>query len=211
MRTGGMMGEVVGMAASLCKEHNTTPRGVYQEHLEELKELMREGVGAPPPPPVTERPPAWINSAGKNLARSASVSVSGDLNVNQYPPANVNDGRFDVQDNALRWVSDDKLPGWVELAWDEPQTISAARILSGQTGQIEPRTPITDFVLQSHDGSDWKDIPGTEVTGNEEFDWHATFPAVQTARLRLFVTATPNDLTRIWEFELYCLTEPANK
>ena len=45
MRTTGMMGELVGMAASLCAEHNTTPRGVYEEHLDELKELATEGVG----------------------------------------------------------------------------------------------------------------------------------------------------------------------
>jgi hypothetical protein len=45
MRTGGMMGEVIGMAASLCKNYQTTPRGVYQDHLVDLKELMRKGVG----------------------------------------------------------------------------------------------------------------------------------------------------------------------
>lgn len=45
MRTGGMMGEVVGMAASLCKTHKTLPRGIYNEHLPELKALMKEGVG----------------------------------------------------------------------------------------------------------------------------------------------------------------------
>lgn len=45
MRTCGMMGEVVGMAAALCKEHNTTPRGVYVEHLPELKSLATRGVG----------------------------------------------------------------------------------------------------------------------------------------------------------------------
>ena len=45
MRTGGMMGEVVGMAASICREHNVLPRGVYQNHLPELKELMQKGVG----------------------------------------------------------------------------------------------------------------------------------------------------------------------
>lgn len=44
-RTTGMMGEVVGMAASLCKRHNTDPRGVFQKHLDEFKELMRRGVG----------------------------------------------------------------------------------------------------------------------------------------------------------------------
>lgn len=45
MRTTGMMGEVVGMAASLCKKHSVFPRGIYQKHLVELKGLMKEGVG----------------------------------------------------------------------------------------------------------------------------------------------------------------------
>ena len=45
MRTTGMMGEVVGMAASLCKQNETSPRGVYEHHLEELKTLMKAGVG----------------------------------------------------------------------------------------------------------------------------------------------------------------------
>ena len=45
MRTTGMMGEVLGMAASLCKKHSTTPRGVYEQRLDELKALMERGVG----------------------------------------------------------------------------------------------------------------------------------------------------------------------
>lgn len=45
MRTTGMMGEVVGMAASLCTKYGCTPRKVYQEHLPELKRLMQEGAG----------------------------------------------------------------------------------------------------------------------------------------------------------------------
>lgn len=47
MRTGGMMGELLGMAASLCRKHNTTPRGVYENRLAELKRLARSGVGKP--------------------------------------------------------------------------------------------------------------------------------------------------------------------
>ena len=45
MRTTGMMGEVVGMAAYICKKFDVNPRDVYQRHLHELKSLMREGVG----------------------------------------------------------------------------------------------------------------------------------------------------------------------
>lgn len=47
MRTTGMMGEVVGLAAGLCRQHATTPRGVYQNHLPELCALMRSGAGRP--------------------------------------------------------------------------------------------------------------------------------------------------------------------
>ena len=45
MRTCGMMGEVVGMAASLCAEDGLTPRAAYRGRLDQLKELMRQGAG----------------------------------------------------------------------------------------------------------------------------------------------------------------------
>lgn len=45
MRTTGMMGEVVGMAAGICTEHRALPRDVYTGHLDELKALMEKGMG----------------------------------------------------------------------------------------------------------------------------------------------------------------------
>jgi hypothetical protein len=51
MRTCGAGGEIVGMAASLCKKHNTTPRGVYESHLPELVALLDQ----PTPPAKTTR------------------------------------------------------------------------------------------------------------------------------------------------------------
>jgi hypothetical protein len=45
MRTTAMMGEVVGMAAAVCGRNSCMPRDVYTDHLEQLKELMREGCG----------------------------------------------------------------------------------------------------------------------------------------------------------------------
>jgi len=44
MGTCGMMGEVVGMAASLCAKHDAAPREVYGKHLPELIELLKRGV-----------------------------------------------------------------------------------------------------------------------------------------------------------------------
>ena len=45
MRTTGMMGEVVGMAASVCKNHDVLPRKVYETYLPELQDLMTKGTG----------------------------------------------------------------------------------------------------------------------------------------------------------------------
>jgi hypothetical protein len=41
-----MMGEVVGMAVSICKKHQSSPRSVYLDYLAELKELMTTGIPA---------------------------------------------------------------------------------------------------------------------------------------------------------------------
>ena len=109
-----------------------------------------------------------------------------------------------MRDNALRWVSNEEVPNWVELAWDRPQTINAARILSGQAHDPEPSTPIGDFVCcNTATARNGRTCPGAVRRPMTEFDWHATFPAVTARQFRLFVTATPGDLTRIWELELY--------
>ena len=47
MRTLGLLGEVVGLAAAICKRHACTPREVYTAHLSELKERMTAGVRLP--------------------------------------------------------------------------------------------------------------------------------------------------------------------
>jgi len=69
MKTGGMIGEVVGKAASICVKNQCTPRAVYERYFPELQELLalrgaarRETVNAPiqlpegytPPPPIVE-------------------------------------------------------------------------------------------------------------------------------------------------------------
>ena len=47
MRTTGIFGEVVGMAATVCRRHNIEPRELYPSYFSELKELMEKGVAKP--------------------------------------------------------------------------------------------------------------------------------------------------------------------
>ncbi|MCL2710788.1 MAG: FAD-dependent oxidoreductase [Planctomycetaceae bacterium] len=216
MRTTGMMGEVVGMAASLCKEHDITPRGVYEKHLDELKFLMEKGVApqvdqywhtARPNLPAV--PPTWLPQAGKNFTLDASITVSSTRAEGGYHARYINDGRFNFNDNAGRWVSATTPDGepvehWVELRFDEPMAINAVRFLTGQAGPI---TPIRDFVFQRRVGGQWIDIPGTKTEGNTTADVSKRFDTVTSDTYRLFITATPGNLARIWELELYRVAE----
>jgi len=206
MRTGGCMGEIVGMAASLCGQHEIDPRGVYEEYLDELKELMKEGVGRLPPLPDPLQPPEWLETAGDNLAHKAEVTVSGCLKAETNLPHLLIDGKADVADNDGRWLSDARVPNWAELKWSEPRTISAARVISGFRHDDAVEASIQAFALQYHDGSDWQDIADAHAEANTAVDWHARFPSVKTDRIRLLVTETQISVSRIWEIEVYHAT-----
>ena len=47
MRTLGQLGEVVGLASSVCKKYGCMPRQVYTEYLDALIALMKKGVASP--------------------------------------------------------------------------------------------------------------------------------------------------------------------
>jgi len=212
MRTTAMMGEIVGMAASVCKEYSTTPRGVYEQHLAQLQAVMTKGVGKLKPVVSTAgggrlvtklSPPEWLKVAGPNLARAAKVTTSSRFAADRYAPENVNDGKADIATNDGRWVSARSMPQHVELRWDAPQTINAARIVAGYRKGSTVGDTISDFALQLPEAGGWKDVPGAKAAGNDKVDWHARFAPVRTDRLRLLITAGYGETARIWEIELY--------
>ena len=193
MRTCGMMGEIVGMAVSLCKKYNTTGRGVYKKHLQQLKKMM-EG----------ENIATWLKKAGRNLARNARVGVSSNYDAIRYPKENINDGRYDIKDNEQRWLSSaTEMPDYVIFSWDEPRTISAIRIISGWFDGKQSADSISRFKLQQGQGSGWEDVQGLRIVSNSPVVSVWKFPAIRSDRVRLVVTETPGNICRIWEVELY--------
>lgn len=197
MRTGGCMGEVVGMAASLCKKHDTQPRGVYQHHLAELKSLMTKGVGKP----VAPLKP--LANVGPDIGAEADLEVSGTRNPKATPPGLITDGLCDWRDNGARWLSHEKTPNWIIFKWNEPKAIAAVRILSGYLSGNKVSDPIQDFVVQSFSDGQWRDIPGTATANNTKTDWHCRFLPVSTQQIRIYITKTQIDISRIWEVDIY--------
>jgi hypothetical protein len=197
MRTGGCMGEIVGMAASICKEFETSPRGVYQQYLNELKKRMVRGVGKPVPPP-----PA-LKEVGRNVSLEADVASSGDRDAQNSPAALINDGRINLAQNAGRWLSSPEVPNWLEFTWPSPKKLTAIRIFSGYQTGGDLTAPIASFVLQFDDNGQWRDIQATDTTGNTAIDWHCRFDSVTSRKFRLLIRQAQDNISRIWEVELY--------
>jgi hypothetical protein len=217
MRTCGSEGEIVGMAASVCAEFETDPRGVYRDHLKDLQERMRAGVGAVDGSTVPYSnqgehgaslrqvgldQPAWLERVGDNLARTAEVWTDRPVPEGGVDRALLlNDGNGKIEEDS-RWVGKGKLPHVIELRWEQPVELGAARLITGRFNGARVLNPIRDFAVEYHDGEGWREaLPA--VRGNERPVWAATFDAVESRRLRVVITGTPHSLSRVWEIELY--------
>ena len=69
MRNIGMAGEVVGMAATVCRRHDALPRDVYTAYLPELKAMMLEGSAKEGPLPDTQKFNFGGNTRGASTYR----------------------------------------------------------------------------------------------------------------------------------------------
>ena len=198
MATGGLMGEVLGRAAAICKEHDCDPRDVYEKHLDQFIELLKQRTKK-----YVMTAPAFAKEVGDNVATAAAVATSGDYDLAAQPREMINDGVADTFNNAGRWLSSAESPSWVELSWDEPKTVAAARLISGYNSGGAVADAISGLVLQYADGDTWKDVPETATKNNTAIDWQCRFPPVTAQKFRLFVTEAKGDIARIWEIELY--------
>jgi hypothetical protein len=216
MRSCGTQGEIVGMAASVCKEFDTNPRGVYQKHLEDLQKRMRKGVGkvdgstlpysnqgehGASMRQVNLAQPKWLGHAGENLARAAKVSSNRPAKSGVERVVLLNDGNGKIEEDS-HWVGEGALPHIIDFQWEKPVELGAMRIISGRYNGARVLNPLIDFAIEEHDGKLWRPILPA-IKNNENPVWSTTFPPVKTSRIRIVITATPHDLSRVWEIEFY--------
>jgi hypothetical protein len=108
MLTCATMGQAVGTAAAICVQQQTTPRGVYEKHLQQLQQqLLKDG--------------AYIirlkNTDPNDLALKATATASS-TNGDNYRAEYVNNGFAREEMGCTNaWSPDPKaaLPQWVEL------------------------------------------------------------------------------------------------
>ncbi|MBI2842193.1 MAG: glycoside hydrolase N-terminal domain-containing protein [Armatimonadetes bacterium] len=82
---------------------------------------------------------------------------------------------------------------WFGLEFDRPTEIRRIEAYPAELYFIYYSFPVSmniaeDYVVQYWDGSDWKDIPGTRVTGSKDFEVIHEFQPVKTTKVRMLIT-----------------------
>ncbi len=215
MGTCAVEGQAIGTAAALCAREEKTPEALVADSgaVAALRQaLLRDD----------QTIKGAKNEDPNDLARRARASASGEVKGSRA--AHVLDGF--VRDMPGEWEHRWGGPmtpegAWIALEWDAPQTISHVQICfdSGFSRELTlsenqwVRTRITtgpqpetvrDYALQYWDDNhgDWKTI--VEIAGNYQRLRRHHFPAVETKKLRLQITATNGDPeARVYEIRCY--------
>lgn len=126
----------------------------------------------------------------KAISAAASSARQG------APASSVIDGN---PDDSSRWVSlPSSEPHWIELGLAEETDLAGLHLRSG----YENGKPLRDFTVQFWRDGQWVDIPSATVTGNTSPRLVLRFDQtvrVRTNRLRILITATPDNIARVAE------------
>lgn len=215
MATCAVIGQAVGTAASLCREHDLLPRGLY-ENKSKLKALQQrllrddQTISS-----VTNQDPA-------DLARTATIKASAESDA--APARNVIDGNLRDIPNGARhhWAAPlGKEGASVELFWSKPQKLrevqltfdtgfsreltltSSDTVNRGIIRAPQPET-IRDYKLyyRESEAGEWKLLCSKE--GNYQRRVCHKFAEFAAQGIRLHATATNGDETaRLFEIRCY--------
>lgn len=180
-------GQTVGTAARLCLQYDTTPRGVYKEHITELQQqLLKDGCY------LIDLP----NSDPRDLARTASVRASSS--VPNMGPEHVIDG-FAHIDHGERhaWQPGPRqpLPQWVELDFGKLVPFNCVHV-SFQTKEHAADS----FRIKVWGNNQWQ--TAVEVAGNTQRRRVICFDRKTSSKLRL-VLAKGRDNMAVCEIRVY--------
>jgi hypothetical protein len=149
MKTTGTMGEIVGLAAAVCKARDCDPRDVFAAHWDDLAARMRLGAG--------KLPVAGPDPGGAHVLTARSATIRGQRL--RYEPE---------RDCLGYWRARDDFPEWeLELAAGGPFELSVlyacAPEAAGATAEVRvDGAPVGSFEVRGT-GS-WDDYASAPVT-----------------------------------------------
>ncbi len=209
--TTGMMGQIVGTAAALCKKHKTNPRGIYKSHIEELQQqLLKDDLSIPHL--RNEDPDDLALMAGVTASSSTSI-IDGPNNVinGLVRPMNDSMSEWFIRAPKNMWISDPNqpMPQWIELDFGRAKKISMVQLtfdtnleVKHQENKRLPQELVRDYQVQVETDAGWKTV--ADVKHNYQRRRIHRFDPVKTAKIRVLITATHGDTSaRIFEVRAY--------
>ena len=188
-----LVGQAAGTAASMCIQHATTPRGIYQNHMEDLQQqLVKDGAY------MVEMP----NRDPRDLARSAKATASSQRRRKSgevMAAANVLDGYARIQNGQTSaWAPDpaQALPQWIELGWERAQAFNVVHV-SFLTKDHAP----THFALEAWQAGQWKTL--AEVRDNSRRRHVLGCDRTTSEKLRLVIRGAEADDYGVCEIRVY--------
>lgn len=188
MLTCAVIGQAAGTAAALSVQHGTTPRGVYQDHLEQLQQqLLKDG--------------AWLielpNRDPRDLARSATVTASSELtraDGEPTPAANAINGLARAAGGKTNAWSPQPGPPthWLQLEWPQTQTFNVVHV-SFATKTLAPQV----FRIEAWQDDAWRAV--AEIPNGRQRRYVVGLDSTNTARLRCVFTG----MTSVAEIRVY--------
>ena len=163
--TTGTMGQAVATAAYLCKKYGATPRGVRNEHIAELQQLLiKDGLYIPG---ISHRDE---NDAAKDAVITATSFTSNGI------PENVRNGKVWKNDgDDYAWISEGELPQSITITFRETKNIKQVRITFdmpfdkykyGYMNQPVAVNLVTDFSLNALIDGEWQEVK--TISGNSQ-------------------------------------------
>ncbi|MEK6481675.1 FAD-dependent oxidoreductase [Catalinimonas sp. 4WD22] len=152
MLTCGVIGQATGTAAGMAIKENTSPRGIYQSHLDLLQQkLLKQGAY------LIELP----NQDPEDLALMASAKASSELTpasevTNGYARARLPSAFPHAEFHFNAWIPDStqKGPHWLELNWATPQSFNVVHVVFQNRGELAPKK----FRLEKKREGNWETL-----------------------------------------------------
>lgn len=159
----------------------------------------------------------YASSATGTVVSSSSIATGYNVNsVVDGNKATPNWGTGSAVVSGNGWNSSGaSFPQWVELNFGIARTITRIDVVTLQDGFSSSTPPtlsstftlygLTAYQVQYWNGSIWVDIAA--VTGNNLVWRQFTFPAVTTNKIRVLMTASPDNVSRLAELEAWGASE----
>jgi hypothetical protein len=149
-------------------------------------------------------------------ANGATAFASSTYNSN-YPASSAIDGdrKGAAWDAGGGWLdaTENMFPDWLEVDFAGVRTITEVDVFSLQDTPKAPVDPtpamtfskygLTDFEVQYWTGTQWVVVPGGTVSGNTLVWRQIVFAALDTSRIRIWITGALNGNSRMVEVEAY--------